>query len=181
MATRKVFFFDLFNTILDMQNAYENDLKAYADHLRHYQETHIWTPLHLPRDWEELRPFPEVEKALAILHNEGHLCVTLSNCPIALQTRLIANMELDFDMAVPLECYKVFKPTPRAYVVAMELLEVKACDSYMVSGNAHFGDMEASKKLGMEPWLVYRDHVPTSVMECNQTVNLLTMASYFST
>lgn len=160
--SRKIFFFDLFGTIFDMANATRQELGAYDEQLARYKETGKWRELHLPIRWiTELQPYPDVHRGMAALQNEGHTLCTLSNCPIYMQVEMKRWWELEFDFMVPLECMRVFKPNPIAYEFGCNMLglgvghergHVKQGygQGVMVSGNLHFGDLEAAKALGMQ-------------------------------
>lgn len=146
----KVVAFDVFGTLVRIKDRVPHDeLKAYADHIRKPD----WSPLVLPKSWEDLTAFEDVRTALSLL-SYRFMVVTLSNGPLGLQANLLKNNRIAVHAIVPLELAQVFKPNPRSYLAAAEMIGIPAEHWLMVSANKTFGDIEASRSVGMQSQLV---------------------------
>jgi FMN phosphatase YigB (HAD superfamily) len=144
----KYIFFDLFGTILDVSNI---DLKPYVKQL----SDPVWKPLDLPFQWRYLRPFQDVYDSFDRLREKGYTLISLSNCPIWLQTQICQRREFVFDAAVALEAIKKYKPNIECYKHALELFRIdNPTEAMMVTANKTFGDIEAAKSLGMKTGLI---------------------------
>lgn len=150
----KVIAFDVFGTLVKFDGVPRKEVKAYADHIRKPE----WSPFSLPDSWKNLKAFDDCAIVLKMLRHHFTV-VTLSNGPLGLQTALLKNNGIDVDAIVPLEIARVFKPNPRAYQAAAEILGVHAENWLMVTANEKFGDLEASKSIGMQSQLIRGDEV----------------------
>ena len=151
----KVIAFDVFGTLVRLKDEVPHEeIKAYADHIRKPE----WSPLVLPDSWKNLKAFDDSAIVLKMLRRH-FMVVTLSNGPLGLQAALLKNNDVDVDAIVPLEIAQVFKPNPRAYWAASEILDITPENWLMVTANEKFGDLEASKSVGMQSQLIRGDEV----------------------
>lgn len=161
----KVVAFDVFNTVFDMSSIPHEDVKQYVHHTRNHRGQE-WQPLMLPKSWEALQAHGDSAEGIALLRRK-HAVVTCSNGPVSLLTKISRAAGIDWDMMIPLEVAKVYKPEPYAYALIAETMRVHPSEVAMVTANATFGDIEASRALGMHPFLI-RDanavpHIPTII------------------
>jgi 2-haloacid dehalogenase len=145
----KIIAFDVFNTVFDLAGVPRDEIKAYADHIRQPE----WSPLVLPKSWETLPAHPDSQSGIARLR-EKFMVVTMSNGPLGLLSKVSKHNGISWDAIIPLEMKKVFKPNPAAYMTICEVFGVNPSDVVMVTANEHFGDIEASRSLGMRPVLI---------------------------
>lgn len=151
----KVIAFDVFGTLVRLKDEVPHEeIKAYANHIRKQE----WSPLTLPDSWKTLKAFDDSAIVLKMLRHHFTV-VTLSNGPLGLQTALLKNNGIQVDAIIPLEIARVFKPNPRAYQAAAEILGVPAENWLMVTANEKFGDLEASKSIGMQSQLIRDDQL----------------------
>lgn len=149
----RVVLFDLFGTLVDFSGVPHEERKAYADHIRKPE----WSPFRPPESWCELKAFPDVREGLANLYTRRRLPVILSNCPARLAKSIVRRNRLDIDIVIQLAAARVFKPHPRAYQAACDVLDVDPSACLMVTANEHFGDLEQSRALGMQACLIRGD------------------------
>lgn len=163
----KLIAFDLFGTVFDLQPVLADpfrheEIEDYANHLKEFYDTGEWKPLKLPDSWVDLKPYPDARTGIERLR-EDFTVVTLSNCPLGLSARMLKKSDIVFDAITPLELFKTYKTRPEAYKALCTIYDVKPSEIAMVTGNKHFGDLEASAALGMTPVLIralgadYRD------------------------
>lgn len=159
MSKPLVIAFDVFGTVFDMSSINRDDVRNYIKHI--HQET--WSPLVLPKSWEHLPPHADSAEGIARLR-KNFIVVTCSNGPLGLLSKLSKNGGVEWDAIIPLELNKVFKPQPKAYLTVCEVLDVAPNDVMMVTANETFGDLEASKELGMQPmWIRGKSPIKTIV------------------
>lgn len=151
----KVIAFDVFGTVVDFSGIDRNEIKSYITQIKEP----VWKPLELPKSWEHLPAHADAKVGLELLR-KNYIVVTCSNGPLGMMTKLSKNAGIQWDAIIPLELNKVYKPNPRAYLTVCEVLSVKPGNVLMVTANKTFGDLEASRKLGMQAVLI-RD--PSSV------------------
>ncbi len=163
----KVIAFDTFGTVFDLSTVPHQEIKNYADHI-HQSE---WTPLRLPDSWEHLKAHPDAAEGIARLR-EKFIVVTCSNGPLGLLAKLSKNNGISWDAIVPLELNKVFKTNPKAYMTVCEVLNVEPKDVLMVTANETFGDLEASRALGMEAILIRGKEGPKTIIELADLLKL---------
>lgn len=166
MILIKVIAFDVFGTVFDLSVANRQDIKDYANHI-HKDE---WSPLKLPKEWETLPAHADSAEGIAQLRKK-FIVVTCSNGPLGLLTKLSKHNGVQWDAIIPLEMNKVFKPNPKAYMTVCEFLDVKPEEVLMVTANEKFGDLEASKKLGMESILIRNGDGPKTIIELAERLN----------
>jgi 2-haloalkanoic acid dehalogenase type II len=145
----KVMAFDVFGTVFDLGGVPKDEIRTYVQHIRQPN----WKPLELPHNWQFLPYWPDAPEGIRKLREEFTV-VTCSNGPAELLCKLSKNSGIDWDLIVPLEMKKVYKPNPEAYLTVCELLKVEPKDVVMVTANRTFGDLEAAQKLGMRSVLI---------------------------
>ncbi|MGP8296474.1 haloacid dehalogenase type II [Streptomyces inhibens] len=101
----------------------------------------------LVRAWHHLRPWPDAAPGLELLHNTPVVTATLSNGGVGLLARLTKQAGLRFDCVLSAELARSYKPDPRVYLLAAELLEVEPRRLLMVA--CHPNDLEAAAKAGL--------------------------------
>ena len=161
----KVIAFDVFGTVFDLKPVDREEVRAYAHHIRQEQ----WSPLKLPKSWESLNAHPDSKDGIAMLRKD-YIVVTCSNGPLGLLTKLSKHNSISWDAIIPLELNKVFKPNPQAYMTVCEVLDIKPEEMIMVTANEKFGDLEASRKLGMEAILIRGETGPKTIVELAETL-----------
>jgi 2-haloacid dehalogenase len=96
--------------------------------------------------WRRLRPWPDTQGGLQRLR-EGYLIAPLSNGSFALLTELAKWAALRWDCIISTELFGTFKPDPRTYLGAAELLGLRP-DQVMMAA-AHVGDLRAAQAVGL--------------------------------
>jgi 2-haloacid dehalogenase len=107
----------------------------------------------LVRGWRRLRPWPDCRAGLDRLRGE-HLVATLSNGHVALLADLLKFADLRVDAVLSAQLAGSYKPDPRVYETALELLECRPEDAGMVA--AHAFDLRAAAALGLRPIFIRR-------------------------
>ncbi len=156
----KVIAFDLFGTVFDLSKVDHQEIRDYAIHLSKPE----WSPLHLPKSWEHLPAHPDSAEGISKLR-EKYMVVTCSNGPLGLTAKLLKNNKISFDAIIPLELNKVFKTNPKAYMTVCKVLDIKPEEMLMVTANEKFGDIEASRALGMQSILIHGKEGPKTIIE----------------
>lgn len=144
-----VILFDVFGTVLDMSGVPKEELREYGRQLKRDP----WEPIVLPTSWERIPAHRDSAAGLLKL-SKKFLVVTLSNGPLSLISRVSSRNGLVWDAIIPLECAKVCKPNHAAYKFACDLLDVSPSDCLMVTANPGFGDVEASRAVGMQAQVI---------------------------
>lgn len=145
----KVIAFDVFGTVFDLSQVDRAEIRAYVDHI-HAAE---WQPLTLPASWETLDAHPDAAEGIARLRRRFQV-VTCSNGPISLLTKISKRAGISWDALTPLEVARVYKPREAAYRLVCEMMRVEPCEVAFVTANRTFGDVEASRALGMTPFVI---------------------------
>lgn len=146
----RVVLFDLFNTVVSFDGVPRDELRAYADHIRKPE----WSPFRPPESWGRLRAFPDSRRGLDRIIERGRDTSVLSNCPYEMASIITAVNGLSFTSIIQLAAARVFKPQPRAYQVACDVLDVPPEACLMVTANKDFGDLEQARALGMQAALI---------------------------
>jgi 2-haloacid dehalogenase len=117
----------------------------------------VWLPVAdretLVRGWRQLRPWPDSREGLDRLRR-GHVTATLSNGHIALLADLLKFGDLRFDAVLSAQLAASYKPDPKVYLTALELLECPPAEAGMVA--AHASDLRAAAALGLRPLFIRR-------------------------
>ena len=156
----KVIAFDVFGTVVDLSGVPRDEVRAYVDHIRQPE----WAPLVVPESWERLPAFADSAEGIHRLR-EKFIVVTCSNGPLGFQTKLLKHAGVQFDAIIPLELNRVYKTNPKAYMTVCEVLGVEPSEVLMVTANEKFGDLEASRALGMEAVLIRGSGGPQTIVE----------------
>lgn len=156
----KVIAFDLFGTVFDFSGTPRNEIKDYAAQIRQPE----WAPLILPKSWENMPAFADSAEGITKLRTTFFV-VTCSNALLGLQAKMCKHAGISFDALIPIELNRVYKPTPKAYMTICGVLKVDPQDVLMVTANKDFGDLEASKALGMESVLIRDGDGPKTIIE----------------
>jgi len=107
----------------------------------------------LVRGWRQLRPWPDSRAGLERLRR-GHVTATLSNGHVALLADLLKFGDLRVDVVLSAQLAASYKPDPKVYLTALDLLECPAEEAGMVA--AHATDLRAAAGLGLRPVFVRR-------------------------
>jgi 2-haloacid dehalogenase len=105
------------------------------------------------RIWHRLPAWDDVEHGLRRLR-ERYLVVALSNGGFALLTHLLKSQGLVFDAIVSAQNAGTYKPDPRVYRTAAELLDVAPEQMLMVA--AHGWDIDGARAAGLRTAFVER-------------------------
>lgn len=117
----------------------------------------------LNRVWHRLQPWPDSVPGLTRLRTR-YVLATLSNGNVALLTDMAKSSGLPWDCILSAELARAYKPDPRAYLMAVELLGLQPSEVMMVA--AHQEDLRAAQSLGLKAAFVPRplehgpDHIP---------------------
>lgn len=117
----------------------------------------------LNRVWHRLLPWPDAIPGLTHLR-KCFLLATLSNGNIALLVNMAKYSALPWDCILSAELARAYKPDPRAYQMAINLLGLRSHEVMMVA--AHQEDLRAAQAQGMQAAFVPRpleggsQHVP---------------------
>ena len=95
--------------------------------------------------WHRLPAWDDAAEGLSRLRAR-YVVATLSNGGFALLTTLIKAAALPFDCILSAELARTYKPAPRAYLTAADLLDVDPAEILMVA--AHRWDIEGARDAG---------------------------------
>jgi 2-haloacid dehalogenase len=109
--------------------------------------------LRMVRAWHRLPAWTDSVAGLARLRTR-YVIAALSNGGFALLTNLIKTAELPFDCIVSAEMVRAYKPDPRVYRAAADLLDVAPTRMLMVA--AHARDLEGAAAVGLRTAFVER-------------------------
>lgn len=107
----------------------------------------------LNRVWHRLDPWPDAVEGLTRLRRRYTLA-TLSNGNVALLTDMAKRAGLPWDCILSAELARAYKPDPRAYLTAAELLGLAPAEVMMVA--AHPDDLRAAQRVGFHAAYVPR-------------------------
>ena len=107
----------------------------------------------LVQAWRRLRPWPDTRAGLVRLRS-GLRTATLSNGHVALLVDLFRFADLRVDAILSAQLAHTYKPDPRAYLRAVELLGCEPPEVAMVA--AHATDLVAAARVGLRPIFVRR-------------------------
>lgn len=109
--------------------------------------------VHLNQVWHRLLPWPDAVAGLTRLRQK-YIVATLSNGNVALLVNMAKYSKLPWDCIFSAELARVYKPDPRAYQMAIDLLGLRAEQVMMVA--AHRDDLRAAQTVGMRTGFVLR-------------------------
>jgi 2-haloacid dehalogenase len=107
----------------------------------------------LVRGWRQLRPWADSREGLDRLRRK-HVTATLSNGHLALLADLLKFGDLRVDALLSAQLAASYKPDPRVYLTALDLLDCPPAEAGMVA--AHASDLRAAAGLGLRPVFVRR-------------------------
>jgi 2-haloacid dehalogenase len=105
------------------------------------------------RVWHRLNPWPDAVPGLTRL-KERFIISPLSNGDVALLTNMAKARNLPWDCILSSELFRTFKPDPRVYLGAADLLDLPPSSLLMVA--AHAGDLRAARSAGLRTAFVPR-------------------------
>ncbi|MDP7667004.1 MAG: haloacid dehalogenase type II [Rhodospirillales bacterium] len=108
---------------------------------------------HINRVWHRLDPWPDAVAGLARLKTR-YILATLSNGNVAIMVNMARNAGLPWDAILGAEVAGAYKPEPKAYLSAADMLGVEATECMMAA--AHNYDLIASSKHGFRTAFVNR-------------------------
>jgi 2-haloacid dehalogenase len=114
---------------------------------------------HLNRAWHRLDPWPDAVEGLTRL-KKTYIIATLSNGNMSLLTNMAKYAKLPWDCILSAELAKRYKPDAEVYLMAADLLGLRAQQVIMVA--AHTGDLKAAAGAGLRTAFVHRplEHGP---------------------
>lgn len=148
----KVFAFDCFGTVFDMETVSRESIKSYVDHVR----SNDFSPFQFPADWFELKAHPDAVDWIRDLQRCGHHVIAASNGSVELLQRVSEANGIDWDKIVDFVAAKVYKPNPLAYAEIVRISGVPATSITMVTANPTFGDVEGAAHVGMRSLVLRR-------------------------
>ena len=105
------------------------------------------------RAWHRLSPWPDTVGGLNRLKSQ-FVIATLSNGNVSLLTNMAKHAGLPWDAVFSAELAQHYKPDQRAYLKAVDLLNLQPAQILMVA--AHPGDLRAAAQAGLKTAYVYR-------------------------
>jgi 2-haloacid dehalogenase len=107
----------------------------------------------LVRGWRQMRAWPDSREGLDRMRRT-HVTATLSNGHVALLADLLKFADLRVDAVLSAQLAASYKPDPRVYLTALDLLDCRPQDAGMVA--AHPSDLRAAAAVGLRPIFVRR-------------------------
>ncbi len=101
---------------------------------------------HLNKVWHRLQPWPDAIPGLTHLRKR-FILATLSNGNMALLVNMARHSALPWDCVLSAELVRAYKPDPRAYQMACNLLGLRSGEVMMVA--AHQEDLRAARSQGL--------------------------------
>ena len=108
---------------------------------------------HVNRVWHRLRGWPDAVEGLTRLKRK-FIISTLSNGNTSLLVNMAKHAGLPWDCVLSAETFKAYKPDPRTYLGAAEILGLKPAEVMMTA--AHNSDLVAASKQGLRTAFVAR-------------------------
>jgi 2-haloacid dehalogenase len=108
---------------------------------------------HFYRVWHRLDPWPDSVDGLVLL-KERKIIAALSNGNMALLTNMAKNAGLPWDCILSAELAGTYKPDPRVYLKAAELLGLDPSEVMMVAAHAH--DLRGAQAVGFRTAAISR-------------------------
>lgn len=110
---------------------------------------------HLTKVWHRLNPWPDSVPGLTRLRTR-FILGTLSNGNVALLTNMAKHAGLPWDCILSAELAHAYKPDPKVYRMAAELLGLQTNEVMLVA--AHQSDLRAAQAVGLQAAFVPRPH-----------------------
>lgn len=132
----------------------------------------------LNRVWHRLQPWSDAIPGLTHLRKR-FILATLSNGNIALLVNMAKYSALPWDCILSAELVQAYKPDPRAYQMAINLLGLRSHEVMMVA--AHQEDLRAAQAQGMQAAFVPRplEYGPHNVPDLTSDPAFQVMATDF--
>ncbi len=129
--------------------------------------------------WHRLRPWPDSVAGLIRLR-ERYILATLSNGNVRLLVDMARHSGLPWDCILSAELVRAYKPDPRVYQMAAELLAVEPHEVLMVA--AHPTDLLAAQAQGLRAAFVPRplEHGPDGHPDLTPAASFDLVASDFA-
>ena len=108
---------------------------------------------HLNRVWHRLEPWPDAIEGLTQL-KKSHIIAPLSNGNVALLINMAKRAGLPWDLVLSAEFVRHYKPDPKTYLMAPDLLDLRPDQVMMVA--AHADDLRAARANGLRTAYVPR-------------------------
>jgi 2-haloacid dehalogenase len=108
---------------------------------------------HVNRVWHRLNGWPDSTEGLTRLKRK-FIISTLSNGNTSLLVNMAKHANLPWDCVLSAETFKAYKPDPRAYLGAAEVLGLKPSEVMMTA--AHNSDLVAASKQGLRTAFIAR-------------------------
>ncbi len=108
---------------------------------------------HVNRVWHRLNGWPDATAGLTRLKTK-FIISTLSNGNTSLLVNMAKHAKLPWDCVLSAETFKAYKPDPRAYLGAAEILGLKPAEVMMTA--AHNNDLVAASKQGLRTAFIAR-------------------------
>ena len=108
---------------------------------------------HVNKVWHRLNGWPDSSEGLTRLKRK-FIISTLSNGNTSLLVNMAKHAGLPWDCVLSAETFKAYKPDPRAYLGAAEVLGLKPSEVMMTA--AHNSDLVAASKQGLRTAFVAR-------------------------
>ena len=103
--------------------------------------------------WHRLIPWNDSLPGLAEL-KESHIISALSNGNLSMLVKLSKNSDVPWDSILSTEFFGTYKPDPKVYLGAIEMLDVLPKESMMVASHAY--DLDGANRAGMKTCYVHR-------------------------
>ena len=103
--------------------------------------------------WHRLIPWNDSLSGLAELKN-NFLISALSNGNLSILVKLSKNSKIPWDLILSAEFFGTYKPDPKVYLGAINLLESKPEESMMVASHAY--DLDGASNIGLKTCYVHR-------------------------
>lgn len=107
----------------------------------------------LNRAWHRLDPWPDSVPGLMRLKRR-YIIGTLSNGNMSLLVNMAKHAGLAWDCVLSAELARAYKPDPRAYLTAVELLDLRPGEVMMIAAHAY--DLHAARNVGLRTAFVSR-------------------------
>lgn len=108
---------------------------------------------HFNRVWHRLEPFPDAVHGLALMRKR-YVVATLSNGNVSLLTNMAKSAGLEWDCILSAELFGAYKPDPRTYRGAAQLLGYLPEETMLVA--SHTSDLEGARAAGLATAFVGR-------------------------
>lgn len=166
-------FFDCFGTLFDMSQIPREQIAAYVEHVNRSD----FTEYKFPREWYDLKAFPDVKEGLNRLR-ERFVLGTLSNGSYPLLLHLADANGLKFEEIINMAKHRIYKPNFGAYYLPSVATGTRPSEIMMVTANPTFGDVEGALHAGMSVCVIRDTETPLhpAVGRCK---DLLEMATRF--